>query len=317
MNYKEFCEWVAARLREQYEEGVRVEMQSVRKNNGVMQEGILIIREDCNVTPTIYLKEFYAMYENGMEPEEILERISAVYEENKSECSLDFSFFSDFDKVKKMVAYKLINKKDNEALLKEIPWISVLDLALVFYCILPQHIFMNGTILIKNSHCEDWGVDAKELFGVAQENTPSLCPSLLLDMKVMLQVWETMENEISDDSLMCMQEKLWSPVNLEKLDLSERESEECMFLLTNKTRNQGAVTIFYKGILKKLAEKLESDLYILPSSIHECIIMPMGDKAVKEELEGLVRRVNRTQVIREERLSDHVYCYLREQDEII
>ncbi len=317
MNYKEFCEWMSARLKEYYEDGARIEIQSIRKNNGVMQEGLLIVRKGCNITPTIYIKEFYTMYENGMDPEEILKNVVAIYEDNKAEASLDFQFFMEFNNVKGMIAYKLINREENGALLEEVPWISVLDLALVFYCILPEHIFSNGTILIKNSHCKQWGVDAADLLGIARENTPLLCPLLLLDMKTMLGIWEAMEKEKSKEVWECMLKRLWSPVDLEKLEISDRRREERMFLLTNKMRNQGAVAIFYKGVLKRLSEKLESDLFILPSSIHECIVLPMGEEAVKEELENLVRKVNRTQVMEEERLSDRIYRYLRNEDQII
>ena len=116
MNYEEFCIWVENRLKEQYENKARIEIQSVRKNNGVLQKGLFIIREDCNITPTIYLREFYNMYEDGMDPEEVLKRLLAVYEANKTGANLDFSFFRDFNQVQDRIAYKLINREDNEAL---------------------------------------------------------------------------------------------------------------------------------------------------------------------------------------------------------
>ena len=317
MNYEEFCIWVENRLKEQYEDGVRIEIQSVRKNNGVLQKGLFIIREDCNITPTIYLREFYAMYEDGMEPEEVLKYLLAVYEANKTAASLDFSFFKDFNQVKDRIAYKLINKEENEALLKEVPWMPLLDLALVFYFILPEHFFTNGTILIKHSHCEGWGVDEKQLFSIAAENTPKICPPLLLDMKAMLQLWESMAGGKIEAGAESLLKSIWQPVSLESLELSERKREEYMFILTNEMRNLGAVAVLYQGVLKKLSEKFQSDLYILPSSIHECIILPAEEKESKEELEALVYRVNHSQVAKEERLSDRVYCYLREKDEIV
>ena len=317
MNYNEFCIWVENRLKEQYEDGVRIEIQSVCKNNGVRQKVLFIIREDCNITPTIYLSEFYTMYEDGMDPEEVLKRLLTVYEANKAESSLDFSFFSDFSQVKDRIAYKLINREKNEALLKEIPWIPLLDLAVVFYYILPEHFFTSGTILIRKSHCEEWDVDEKQLFSIAAENTPKLCPPLLLDMKAMLETLECMAGGETEDTAEKLLENLWRPVCLESLDLSERKSGERMFVLTNEMRNLGAVAAIYDGVLKNLSEKFQSDLYILPSSIHECIILPAEEKESKEELEALVYRVNHSQVAAEERLSNQVYRYLREKDEII
>lgn len=318
MNYKEFCKWVEARLKEEYgEEGTYVEIRSVRKNNGVVQDGIFIRGKDCNVAPTIYLREFYSMYENGMEPEGILEKIMAVYEENKREKDLDFSFFRDFEQVRERLAFELVNKETNKELLQEIPWIPVLDLALVFYCILPEVFSINGTILINNDHCKDWGVDAEALYDAAKENTPRMCPPLLIDMREMLFVWERIRTGEEPGQAEKLQKRLWKPVNLSKVDFSQRKKEECMLILTNELRNLGAGAIFYNDLLKEISKKLESDLYILPSSIHECIILPVGDETGKNELEELVQRVNRTQVLKEERLSDHVYRYIREKDEII
>lgn len=317
MSYEEFCIWVENRLKEKYEDGVRIEIQSVCKNNGVQQKGLFIIREDCNITPTIYLREFYTMYEDGIALEEVLKRLLAVYEANKAETSLDFSFFKDFSQVKDRIAYKLINREENEALLKEIPWIPLLDLAVVFYFILPEHFFTSGTILIRKSHCKEWGVDEEQLFSIAAENTPKLCPPLLLDMKAMLETLERMTSGEMEDTAENLLENLWQPACLDSLKLSERKAGEHMFVLTNEIRNQGAVVAIYKGVLKKLSEKFESDLYILPSSIHECIILPAEAEETKEELEALVGRVNHSQVAAEERLSDRVYRYLREKDEII
>lgn len=313
MNYEEFCIWVKNRLSEQQDKDVRIEMQSVRKNNGVMQEGLLFIQEGSNVAPTIYLKEFYHMYENGMDPETVLKRLQVVYEINKAETNLDFSFFEDFAQVQERIVYKVINRENNKDLLEEIPWVPLLDLAIVFYCILPEHIFSNGTILINHSHCKLWSVDEKKLFSIAAENTPRLCPPILLDMKKMLQIYESMEKDETGSSNL---EELWKPVCLENLKLSG-EKEEYMFVLTNEKRNQGAIAVFYDGILKALSDKFESDLYIMPSSIHECIVISAEEKDSRGELENLVYKINDSRVAKEERLSNHVYRYIREKDEVI
>lgn len=312
MNYEEFCIWVKDRLNEQQNKDVRIEMQSVRKNNGVMQEGLLFIQEGSNVAPTIYLKEFYCMYENGMDPETVLKRLQVVYEINKAQTNLDFSFFEDFSQVQDRIVYKVINRKNNKALLEEIPWVPLLDLAVVFYCILPEHIFSNGTVLVNHSHCRAWNIDEKKLFSIAEENTPRLCPPILLDMKKMLQIYESMEEGETDGSAL---EELWKPVSLENLEFSDKK-EEHMFVLTNEKRNQGAVAAFYNGVLKSLSDKFESDLYIMPSSIHECIIISAEEDS-REELEGLVYKVNHSRVAEEERLSNHVYRYVREKDQVV
>ena len=83
------------------------------------------------------------------------------------------------------------------------------------------------------------------------------------------------------------------------------------YVLTNNTRLNGAACIFYEDVLKKFADTLQTDLYILPSSIHEVILLPKLARYDAMNLEDMVREVNTDGVSREEVLSDKVYIYRR------
>lgn len=54
-----------------------------------------------------------------------------------------------------------------------------------------------------------------------------------------------------------------------------------MYVLTNSEKYWGAVSIIYGGVLEKIAEKIGKDYFVLPSSIHECMIVPEADAAEK------------------------------------
>ena len=97
------------------------------------------------------------------------------------------------------------------------------------------------------------------------------------------------------------------------------EPEEVLklYLLTNQRGYNGAATILYEGVLEKFAEEVGKDLILLPSSVHEVLLLPDGGYSDYEALSALVQAVNETQVRREEWLSDHVYRYLKEEDRII
>ena len=95
------------------------------------------------------------------------------------------------------------------------------------------------------------------------------------------------------------------------------EEEIPLFVMSNGDYMNGASVILYKDVLRDFAKYMEHDLYILPSSIHEVIILLDNEYAkAPEELARMVRETNRIVVDREEILSDHVYYYDREKDEI-
>jgi len=89
------------------------------------------------------------------------------------------------------------------------------------------------------------------------------------------------------------------------------ESETNMFVLTNERRFCGAAVMLYSKLLHKIAMRLGKDLLIIPSSIHEVIIMPDRGEYSIEELSNFVRNINEEAVEQEERLTNHIYIYRR------
>ena len=75
--------------------------------------------------------------------------------------------------------------------------------------------------------------------------------------------------------------------------------------------------MLYPGVLKAFAEKLEQDFYVLPSSVHETILVPAGKGTDKDTLREIVTDINRTQVAEDEVLADSVYYYSRSKDQLI
>lgn len=288
MNYEEFVCRVQAEVKARIGEGARVERRRITKNNGVELEGLAIRREGEKISPMIYLEEYFALCKRGMATSQITEDILQLYERSLENIPKDTRFYTDFERVKKGLACRLINYEKNREQLREVPHICCLDLALVFYYVMEEQEMGRGTILIYNSHLEMWGITKEKLCEAARKNTPELFPPEFAGME-----------EILGEAF------------------REREGEEedrlPMYVLTNRERRFGAVNILYDGVLAEIAEKLQDDLYILPSSVHECIIVPRCVSSSQEELEEMVRSINCTQVLPEEVLSDHVYCYEREE----
>lgn len=286
MNYEEFICRIQAEVKEKIGDKARVERRRITKNNGVELEGITITEEGEKISPMIYLEEYFHIYERGGQIFRIAEDILRMYEKSRESIPKAPDFYTNFEKVKPRLACKLVNYERNAKQLTRVPHVRCLDLALVFYYVLEEEELGKGTILIYNSHLNMWGVTREQLYETARRNTPGLLPYELKGMRELLE--DTIENAE---------------------DLSEEELP--MYVLSNRERYFGAVNLIYDSILSEIGRKIGDDFYILPSSVHECIIVPAGAKAAKEELANMVWDINRTQVLPEEVLSDNVYFYER------
>ena len=249
-----------------------------------------------NISPTIYLNFYFKQYQKGRSLEEIYHDILSVYKENKPSGNIDISFFTDYEQVKKRIVFKLINYEQNRQLLEKIPHIRLLDLAIIFNCLVEADATGNATILIYNNHLSLWNVTRDDLYQLAMKNTPKLLTYELRDMSDVLI-------------------ELMAGVPCNSMN-EELEYMVPMYVLSNKSKLNGSGCILYHNLLHNLCEKLECDLYILPSSIHEVILLPAYDHDSYDELTSMVKEVNSTQLSREEVLSDHVYYYSRETGQI-
>lgn len=294
MVYETFLEMVRSFFEEVIPEPKQVSIQTVYKNNGVKLDGLVIMEGGANVSPTLYLYRYYMMLSEGKALESVLEDILDDYHKYKVGASIDTSFYTDFSKVSDKIVFKLINLKRNKELLQNVPHIIYLDLAVVFYYIYDMYTNVgNATILIHNSHMDCWKVSLEELNQIAQKNAWKLLPPELLDM---------------DDVLRMMKIETDIPDNLIK---------ERMFVLTNSRLLFGAACILYDGFIRTFAEKMNSDILILPSSVHETILLPASDMDAFEQFSEMVREINQTEVDDEDVLSDHAYYYVYSRDKII
>ena len=125
------------------------------------------------------------------------------------------------------------------------------------------------------------------------------------------------KNQEEDLKFISMNEMVFGMLseNIEEEELSEEMIEEIlredcmMYVLTNKRNQFGASMILNKNIMQTISEKISGNFFLLPSSIHEWILVLADIKMTPEELSGMVQEINDTQIEIEERLSDNVYVY--------
>jgi len=289
------CREVGRRLGE----GVCVEVRDVRKNNGTILHGLLARKEGCNVAPTIYLDTYLEAYERGMPLGPIVRRMLDAYQENLVERPVDMGFFRSFERVRDRICCRLIGRERNKALLDGIPYIEFLDLAVCFYYAYRGELG-DGMIQIDNSHMEMWGSNMMELLALSKRNTPRLFPWSCCGIEEVL-------TEMADGG---------DEADLEGI-LKALCEEVPMKVLSNERRLHGAVCMLYPGVLKEMADRMGGDFFILPSSVHETILLPDTGEGLNGALRQMIREVNSTKVAPEEVLSDTLYRYDRARGRVM
>lgn len=287
MEINEFAQKVRRAVEKELGENYRTELKEVQKNNGVLLHGLLILPAESNVAPTIYLETFYAAYEDGVTFREVLDRILEIFREETPRENIDMNFFKTFEKVRDRICYRLIGRRGNEELLRRIPYVEFLDLAVCFYYAYSDRMLGEGTILIHNSHMECWNVRIKELMNLAQENTPRIFPGRITPMQEVLEEMMGIHEEFS----------------------AGQDRNIPLTVLTNARRLHGAACILYPGMLERIGKRMKNSFYIIPSSIHEVLILEKTGLEMPEEMKKMIHEVNGQHVAAEEVLSNNLYYY--------
>lgn len=296
LTYEAFIEKATEAMKEYIGEDYHVTIQKVKKNNGIVLHGISVFGASRNISPTIYLEEFYEQYCKGNSFGEVMRNLIECYEAHVCHKNLDMSFFLDYEQMRTKIAYKLVNREKNEDLLSDVPYVPFLNLAVLFFCAIENEWIGNGTVLIRNNHLKMWNVTVDKIYEDAIRNTPLHYPVKICTMSDLIM---EMMYDVSCD-------------NREKITTMEAQKEVApMRILTNEQKVYGAAVMLYDGVMQKIADGLKSNLVILPSSVHEVIALPVINAKEALSMEEMVREINRTQVGAEEILSDQVYYYER------
>lgn len=289
MNYEGFKQYVADHIKEFLPQDYSVHEISItkqRKNNDVVWDA-LSIKGDSNIVPVIYLEPYYQAYTDGARMDDILQKIADMYMKSMEQVS-EFPIESfQYDSVKNSIFVVVQNAGMNQELLEKVPHELREDLALLYRVNMELPTGEKGSVLIHNNHLEMWGIDEKTLKEVAWDNMHNYFPPEFASMSNVLR--SLGYNEIPEGA-----------------ELIE------MYVLTNKNKHYGAAYMFDKEVMSRIAEEMGGDIVVLPSSIHESILLKKGKDTDFDTLREMVKEVNRTQLLPTEILSDEVYQYSRD-----
>lgn len=282
MTYEYFVMRLEQKIMEGLRKGELVKRVRVLKNNGVELDGFSYYIEGHRERPTVYVNHYF----HESLSEDALGEIADTVLNTQRECNLlpkqGIEQMMDFKKMRKRVHCRLISREKNRELLTDVPWLPWLDLALVFYLCVPEQVVEDATALIYTSHMDCWGVTLEEIFRAAAENTTGV--------RIYIEPMETF-----------LGDRGFKPLS------------SGMYILSNERKMFGAGVIIDPRVQQMCLERLGESFYILPSSIHELILLPESLATTREELDQLIQEVNEACVSQEEYLSDHAYYYSAEK----
>lgn len=241
-----------------------VKLVDVTKNNDTKLTGITIREKDESVSPTIYLNDYFEKYQNGEDLADILADVAAGLREAKIHSrevyARDYSNLMDFDKVHDRIYARAVGLESNGEYLKDKIYDEKNDMALVYFILIDKKGDNTQSCAIHQEMLDLYGINKEQLQEIAMENTQRLFPPILRTMDEVLEEMVFENYEVVKKSF---------DQSLHDMALKGIGRNPSMLILSNENNINGATVLFYPGILDKITETLDTDVYILPSSIHE------------------------------------------------
>lgn len=298
LNYEEFRNRLRLDLVD-YGGAEVFEFTQINKNNGKVDAIIVKNINSERIRPTLYIKPLYEKYYKTLDYEGIIDTIVKFKEEEIPEEFIDGEFtalFKDKEELLNNVQLMLINYEMNKEQLINLPYRQIMDLAIV-YCIHKSGADgVNFTVKINKDVMHMLDFNEADLWKHAYENTVTLSRFVVRSLPEILH-------------------NLTGVIDLPEMETDDAE----MYVLTNEATYYGAIAMIYPELMQEVSKRLDSDLIIIPSSIHEVILLPTRITQFQglSYLEDMVREVNNTCVQRNEILSYSIYYYDRDDNNII
>lgn len=272
--------------------GYAVSLAENKKNNVGIKPGIIIRRRGDSTGMVVYVDGYVSDIEVGiLSVDNVADKIAEHIEDE--EVATGYSEAVDFAKMLRSkesilenVRYLLVNKKWNEAELDSYPHKDYLDLAVLYEA---RNKNASMSVKITNDIMQNFGITLEELDEAANNNRDSYVAQDMFGMMVSMMPFG--EEEI------------------EEMRKAQANGPQ-MYVLTNVQKVKGASALLYPELIEDVARKENSDLIVIPSSIHE-ILMVKASGMDKDDISQIVQEVNNQHVDEQERLSDHAYFYKR------
>lgn len=271
-----------------------------QKNNGTMKAGLRLDIPGQNIAPIVYMEPFYDLIRQGEPMEQVMRQIAETCRQALEVQALPEQMdLTDYDSIKEYLSVQIINTKANQRMLAGLPHKKMEDLSVICRIEFP---FSDeggaGSIKVTHEMLNQWGVRPEEVYQKAVENAVKNQPPVLMSMSDLMM--DVMELPFEADNLLELKEGCTFP-------------KDKIYALTNERKLNGASVLAYPELPKQLEAVFPQGCYLLPSSLHELMVVPKDDLTLQpKELGEMVREINQTNVPKDEILSDRVYEFDKE-----
>lgn len=295
MDFLHFLQKVQVEIEAKIGAGYHIDILEIPQNNGVAITGLRIKNEIEGINPVIHMESYFEWFQQGMTIDDIVVDIINAVRGNGAEKWFSTSQLFDFNQMKERIILRVINTETNRHMLDTVPNKSWLDLSVVYYLLLGSDTEGQMTTLISNQIAKEWGVETNDLYDIARENTKRLLPVNI--------------RNLSEIILEILSERLGADFDGEQMEMFCGSNTMPMYVLSNSTGLYGAGGMLPEFGIEDFAKELGKDLVVLPSSVHEVILVPVEEGLVLRELSTVVKSINQTQVAAKDQLSDSIYYY--------
>ena len=290
MNFQEFVDKVKEAIRDALPESFRdaqVSVEPFRKLN-TSYLGLQVKKEGQTVVPNINLDAHFREYQETGKP--FADVLTAIAEQVQLAPPMETEWLKDYSQVKEKLFIRVSDAKENEAFLRMAPHKEVDGLAISYHIAFEGLHGVEASTPVTYKMMEMFGVTEEQLHADALESTQRLYPVQYTSMAEVMNKMMGIDADMDPDMM------------------PATEGPQLM-VLTNMQGIHGAATLFYPGQLEAIAQQMGSDFFVLPSSVHETLILPDDGTAEPDSLQFMVREINQSTVAPEDRLSDFVYHY--------
>ncbi|WP_026518431.1 DUF5688 family protein [Butyrivibrio sp. MC2021] len=287
---EELKEDVKRALEEKTDSQYSVELHTQEKMNETY-DALTIKPEDSEIGVSLNTDSLYKAYSDGMDYDRIVSETVGRAESalaNRPDFNIDA--FKDYDKMKETLAMEVVSAERNADLLETVPHKNMEDMAVVYRFVVSSDVGETGSVLVTNKMLDQYGITPEQLHADAMKNAPEVRPMEIKGMGEVLAEQMGIENA-------------------EMLGFAIPPEQDQMLVASVKGNVHGAGVLAYEDFMDKASDRVGGSFFILPSSIHEILIIPDNGQFDLKSLENMVREVNATTVDPVDKLTDNVYHY--------
>ncbi len=285
MNFDVFTEIIFDNVRdylpEEYRD-VEITLEEISKLNETYQ-ALTVKKEGCGFVPRINLDSLYEQFciDTLVLLRDVAKEVAgSIIRDLSREDVVPMECFLDYERATELLFIRVSPEETNRELLKTLPNRVIHGLAMTCHLYFGTSDGSFRSSMVTEALREQFGVTGEQLLKDSLANSRKILPPVLKNLR--------------------------EDPELKKIPV---DREPALYMLTNRTGINGAAVLFYPGMMEEMAQQLEDSYFVLPSSIHEMMLIPEGEAPSTDKMEGLLWEANQKCVAPAEKLSDDVFHY--------